>query len=151
MRMHRVVMLVLPCLAVGLASPPARADSAGVVRSATLSNTDGAVVYAHICQGCHMAQGQGASGAGRYPKLAGDPALASATYVAVTVLLGRHDMPAFGQPRQGKAEFWTVQISDAEIAGVVNFVRSHFGNHFRDTVTAAQIAALPHPEGGEEP
>ncbi|HWW31594.1 MAG TPA: hypothetical protein VNY80_16375, partial [Steroidobacteraceae bacterium] len=39
------------------------------------SNAGGADTYAHICQGCHMAEGQGAVGAGHYPKLAGDPAL----------------------------------------------------------------------------
>ena len=36
-------------------------------------------------------------------------------------------------------------LSDAQIADVVNYVRSHFGNTYKPQVTAKQIAALPHP------
>jgi len=27
----------------------------------------------------------------------------------------------------------------------VNYVRSHFGNHYKASVTSQQVAALPHP------
>jgi mono/diheme cytochrome c family protein len=122
------------------------ADDAGVKVNAALAGSSGAEVFSHICQGCHMPQAQGASGAGHYPKLAGDPALASRQYVAVTVLLGRHAMPAFGKPADPAFVFGEVHISDGEIADVVNYVRSHFGNHYKDKTTAAQVAALPHPD-----
>lgn len=126
----------------------AAAFSAG--SDATFTSTgdfkaDGAQVYSHICQGCHMAHGRGAVGAGYYPKLAGDRSLASWRYVALTVLDGRNGMPPFGLP---PAQAWvirTVHLSDAQVAGVVNYVRSHFGNHYSGEVTAAQVAALPHP------
>jgi hypothetical protein len=36
-------------------------------------------------------------------------------------------------------------LNDAQVASVVNYVRSHFGNKWQDTVTAAEVAALPHP------
>lgn len=89
---------------------------------------------------------QGAAGAGRYPKLAGDPALVSWQYVALTVLHGKNGMPAFGQRPTGEAlDFLLVPLSDAQVADVVNYVRSNFGNHYKGSVTAEQVAALPHP------
>jgi mono/diheme cytochrome c family protein len=39
---------------------------------------DGEVVYRTVCQDCHMAEAQGAVGAGTYPALANDPKLAAA-------------------------------------------------------------------------
>jgi mono/diheme cytochrome c family protein len=36
-------------------------------------------------------------------------------------------------------------LTDAQIADVVNYVRSHFENAYKSTVTAKQVAALPHP------
>jgi mono/diheme cytochrome c family protein len=93
-----------------------------------------------------MPGAQGAAGAGHYPKLAGDPALASWQYVALTVLHGRNGMPAFGQQPTGEAlDFLLVHLSDAQVADVVNYVRSNFGNHYKGSITAAQVAALPHP------
>lgn len=105
----------------------------------------GADIYAHICQGCHMPNGTGASGAGHYPPLAGDPALASWQYAAVTVLNGRKNMPAFGTwSKLGPFRF-TVHLSDAQVAEVVNYVRTHFGNRWSDRVDADQVKSLPHP------
>jgi mono/diheme cytochrome c family protein len=87
-----------------------------------------------------MAQGEGAVGAGHYPALAGDPALASWRYAALTVIGGRNGMPAFGLGAGDS--FLSAGLSDAQIAEVVNYVRSHFGNHYKEHVTAAQVAAL---------
>ena len=38
---------------------------------------DGEHLYRAICQGCHMADGKGAQGAGAYPALAANPRLAA--------------------------------------------------------------------------
>ena len=92
-----------------------------------------------------MPHGEGAIGAGHYPKLAGDAALASWRYVALTVLGGRHGMPAFGAAGGPGWDGPTVRLSDAQVAEVVNYVRSHFGNHWKPAVKADQVAALPHP------
>ena len=117
------------------------------VSSATDVGTDsGAQVYSHTCQGCHMSSGQGAVGAGHYPKLAGSPALVSWQYVALTVLGGKNGMPAFGLPADADT-YASVHLSDAQVADVVNFVRTHFGNKWKSTVTASQVASLPHPAG----
>jgi mono/diheme cytochrome c family protein len=37
-------------------------------------------------------------------------------------------------------------LSDAQIANVLNYVRTHFGNHFKDTITPANIAAARRPK-----
>jgi mono/diheme cytochrome c family protein len=127
------------------ASASTQADDSTFTPAAGLSTAGGADLYSHICQGCHMAHGEGAIGAGHYPKLSGDPALASWQYVALTILEGRNGMPAFGLPADEAREMRTVHLSDAQVADVVNYVRSHLGNTYEPNVTAAHVAALPHP------
>jgi len=95
------------------------------------AHQDGATLFRAICQGCHMADAKGAVGAGYYPALAGDQKLASATYPALVVLKGRHGMPPFGD-----------YLTDAQVAEVVNYVRSHFGNQYPDALTQAEVARL---------
>lgn len=103
----------------------------------------GAEVYRMICQGCHMPDGKGAIGAGAYPALAGDKALASAEFVAITVLAGRRNMPNFGGTFDFGAGFFVLpQLTDEQVAGVVNHVRTSFGNQFKGTISAAQVKAL---------
>jgi mono/diheme cytochrome c family protein len=142
------VQLVIALL-VSLGSLAAFADTPGVgIMSGSTTTTAGATgaeLYAHICQGCHMVQAQGATGAGKYPSLASNPALKSVDYVAVTVLLGKRGMPAFGKPADPSFNFGEVHISDADIAEVVNFVRSHFGNQYQDKIAASKIESMPHP------
>ena len=124
----------------------AHADDSSFTSTAGLTSTGGEEIYSQICQGCHMPQGQGAIGAGHYPKLAGNERLASWQYAALTVLGGRDGMPPFGLPADQVREIRTVHLSDAQIADVVNYVRSHFGNAYKDKVTAGQVAQLPHPD-----
>lgn len=93
--------------------------------------SDGAALYRAICQGCHMPDARGARGAGIYPALAANPKLASAAYPALTVLQGRRGMPAFGD-----------SLSDAQIAEVVNYVRSHFDNRYANALSAEEVARL---------
>jgi mono/diheme cytochrome c family protein len=129
----------------------ASADDSGFASTATLSNVSGEDIYSRICQGCHMPHGEGAIGAGHYPKLAGSVTLASWQFVALTVLGGRNGMPAFSSPAGLAWDGPMVHLSDAQIADVVNYVRTHFGNAYRDRVTAAQVAKLPHPGSGAAP
>jgi mono/diheme cytochrome c family protein len=131
-------------LTAGIAAT-AGADDSAFTSKAGVGRLSGAEIYGHICQGCHMPGGQGAVGAGHYPKLAGDPALVSWEYVALTVLHGKKGMPAFGLAKGQVLDFLAVQLSDAEVADVVNYVRSNFGNHYKGSITAGQVAALPHP------
>jgi len=123
----------------GAIDPPGPILDAG-----QLAQASGQQIFEHICQACHMPDARGATGAGQFPALAQDPRLASADYMVVTLLLGRRNMPSF-RPRpdlHGFEALTHTTLSDAEIARVVNYVRSHFGNHYRDTVSAADVAAL---------
>jgi mono/diheme cytochrome c family protein len=122
-----------------------RADSAGFSPSGTGAPLNGEQIYTQICQGCHMPGGQGAVGAGFYPKLAANPKFISWEFVALTVLNGRNGMPPFGLPQAANAQVRALQLSDAQVAEVVNYVRGHFDNRHKPTVTAQQVAALRHP------
>jgi len=139
---------LLVALGGGLLGGFVRAENANdpMLTPEALAKASGEEIYQHVCQGCHMPDGRGATGAGTYPALAGNAHLASAQFTAVTVALGRHNMPHFAaQPELGGFEaFVTLHLDDRQIAAVVNYVRSHFGNHYTDEVTPADIAAL-HP------
>jgi mono/diheme cytochrome c family protein len=137
--------LALLCL-IAASAGLARADEATFIALPDLQQASGAEIYSHICQGCHMPDAQGAVGAGHYPALAGNPRLASWQFVALTVVRGRSGMPPFGKPADPAFVFGEVHISDEEIADVVNYLRTHFGNHYKGAATAAEIAALPHPD-----
>jgi mono/diheme cytochrome c family protein len=127
---------------------PAFADSAGIRNDALLKTDSGARIYAHICQACHMPNGQGAVGAGRYPAFAHNPTTSSASYMALTILHGRRNMPAFAPKDPGDSESESfidpVWLTDQQIASVINYIRTHFGNDYKDAITAADVKAL-HP------
>jgi mono/diheme cytochrome c family protein len=107
--------------------------------------SDGKQIYERICQGCHMPDAKGATGAGKYPALAGDPALASRQFMALTLINGRRNMPAFGAKHAFGFGGPGASLTTAEIAAVINYVRSNFGNHFTDAITAEEVAALDQP------
>jgi mono/diheme cytochrome c family protein len=119
----------------------ARADSADNF-DAPFSMRDGREVYEHICRGCHMANAGGAVGAGRFPALTKNPALGSKQYMALTILMGKRNMPAFGARYAVGFGGPPVTLSEAQIAAVINYIRINFGNHYADPITAAQVGAL---------
>ena len=134
--------LALAFAAFALIDSAAQADSAGIFDPAILSTTEGRQIYEQICQGCHMPRGQGAVGAGHFPALAGNQTLASRQYAAVTILMGRRNMPAFGVKHAIGFGSPPATLTDAQIAAVINYVRTHFGNRYTDSITAAEVAAL---------
>ena len=87
-------------------------------------------LYRNICQGCHMPDAKGAVGAGAYPALAANPRLAVAIYPITVVLRGQRAMISLGE-----------SLDDAQVASVLNYVRTHFGNRYKDVVTPAAVAA----------
>lgn len=149
--MKNLCLMIAACLTGVVLTGPLRADDAGVVSTESVAHLNGEQIYAHICQGCHMPGGAGASGAGFYPKLSRDKKLTAWEFVAITVLNGRNAMPPFGVPKSGGGQFLSTQLSDAQVADVVNYVRSHFDNHYKSTVTAAQVQQLPHPASAAVP
>lgn len=96
--------------------------------------TTGEELFASACQACHMPDGKGAVGAGTYPSLAQDSNLAAGGYPVTVVVRGQRAMPPVG-----------AMMSDAQVAAVVNYVRTHFGNQYQDAVSADDVK-LVRPE-----
>ena len=92
------------------------------------SEQGGEALYANVCQACHMSHGEGAVGAGRYPALANNPMLEAAPYAIYVVLHGQKAMPPLGR-----------LMTDEQVAAVLNYIRTHFGNSYKDVVTAEQV------------
>ncbi len=109
----------------------ALADSAGATFSDgdNFSEKTGQELYANVCQACHMDQGQGAVGAGKYPALAKNANLEAGGYPVYVILHGLKGMPPVGS-----------MMSDEQVAAVVNYVRTNFGNDYKDAVTTEDVA-----------
>jgi len=91
----------------------------------------GESLFKSVCQACHMPNGEGATGAGSYPSLVSDPAFGDHGYPAYVVVFGKRAMPPFGD-----------MMSNDQVAAVVNYLRTHFGNNYLDEVTAEEIQAI---------
>jgi mono/diheme cytochrome c family protein len=125
------MVLLLGSLTLTLLIAPALAQSPPTFSSGrTFTEQGGEALYTRVCQGCHMQDGRGAQGAGNYPALANNEKLAASGYPLTVVLNGLHGMPPVG-----------AMMSDQQVADVVNYVRSHFGNSFTDEVKAADVKA----------
>ncbi|MFT3780024.1 MAG: cytochrome c [Ottowia sp.] len=112
--------------------PQAAAFSAS---NARFTQQGGETLYRSICQGCHMPGGEGAySGAGFFPDLRKNTRLAAAPYGALVVLNGLHGMPPFGA--------W---LDDQQVADVVNYIRTAFGNQYSDALSPQAVAGLRTP------
>ena len=133
MRIQIVALLVLAAAPPALFPAWAQAPDGRFGDPARFVPQSGEGLYADLCQSCHMPDGVGAVGAGAYPALAANPKLASAGYALTMVIRGQKGMPPFGG-----------LLTDEQAAAVVNYVRSHFGNHLTDEVTAVDAKAVRH-------
>jgi mono/diheme cytochrome c family protein len=122
--------LALAALAAALATVPSAAPGQDFF-TGNFPQQSGEGLYKGVCQGCHMPDAQGAVGAGAYPALAKDPRLQTPAYPALVVINGQKAMPQFGDA-----------LNDDQVANVVNYIRSSFGNHYADKITPAQVKAL---------
>jgi len=91
--------------------------------------TMGASVYAQNCQSCHGANGSGVPGA--FPSLAGDPVVNGSDADAhVRIILHGLSGKAIGGSRfAAQMPPFASQLTDEEIAAVVNHERTSWGNH----------------------
>ncbi len=131
LKLHRSAagVILSALFAIGTSATAATAQDAGFLSTTTrYPEQSGEALYHAICQGCHMADARGASGAGSYPALAHDAKLEAAGYAVLIVVQGQRAMPPFGYA-----------LSDEQIAAVVNYVRTHFGNTYKDEVMPADV------------
>jgi mono/diheme cytochrome c family protein len=145
-RLRKSLAGLSTCIALTLTLLPiygVQADSLPLSRKPTTVNvlppepvnrftaTDGGQLFASICQGCHMPDAKGAKGAGMFPALANNPKLTSAAYPQFVVLNGLRGMPSFAH-----------DLNDVQIAAVVNYVITHFGNHAKPLTTPESVKAV---------
>jgi mono/diheme cytochrome c family protein len=126
--------VALAVLSLQLIWPALGADDSPPLKSRTFSSgyrfveMSGEELYVNVCRGCHMVDAMGASGAGNYPSLVADRNLQASGYAIDLILNGRRAMPPLGE-----------MMSDDQIAAVVNYLRTHFGNSYQDAVTAKDV------------
>jgi mono/diheme cytochrome c family protein len=132
--MRQAAVVALAALSLQLIWPALGADDSLAPKSHTFSSgyrfveMSGEELYVNVCRGCHMVDAMGASGAGSYPSLVANRNLEASGYAIDLVLNGRRAMPPFGE-----------MMSDDQIAAVVNYLRTHFGNSYQDAVTARDV------------
>jgi mono/diheme cytochrome c family protein len=129
------VLLTLAGAAPALSAPAPGAsgggDNPGTVGVKAPVPVTGQQVYQAVCQACHMADAKGGTGAGTIPALAGNPKLLVAAYPITLVLRGRGAMPWFND-----------SLTPDQIAGVVGYIRTNFGNNYPAPVTAADVVRM---------
>jgi mono/diheme cytochrome c family protein len=119
-------------LTLALSSFAAHAQSAAHFSPAfRFTEQSGEQLFANVCQGCHMPDAKGAAGAGIYPSLAANKNLEAGGYPVYVVVRGQRAMPAFA-----------AMMSDDQVAAVVNYLRTHFGNDYKDAVTAEDVKVV---------
>jgi mono/diheme cytochrome c family protein len=122
-------------MGMSLVSSTVHADEETLSRSRTPLSTGfrfteqtGEQLFASSCQGCHMPDGTGATGAGTYPSLSKDSNLEASGYPVYVIVRGQKAMPPIG-----------MMMNDDQVAAVVNYLRTHFGNQYTDAVTAEDV------------
>jgi mono/diheme cytochrome c family protein len=110
------------------ATPADEAPRPSVSTGFRFTETTGEDLFTSVCQGCHMPDGNGAAGAGTYPSLARDKNLEAKGYPVTIVVRGQRAMPPVGD-----------LMSDDQVAAVVNYIRTHFGNQYQDAVSAEDV------------
>ncbi len=133
--MRFVVLRAVALVVSAAAGAPALADeapakNAGMSQGWEFSEQGGADLYSHVCAACHQPDAKGAVGAGAYPPLADDKDLDSADFMLSVLLGGLKGMPPVGD-----------MMTDAQVADVVTYVRTHFGNSDSEAVSATDVSA----------
>lgn len=126
--MGRKLLIALAALAL---ATPALADEPGPGGTKPPMPKTGEEVYKVYCQGCHMPGGVGAEGAARFPALAKNERLGTTAYAAYIVANGKGGMPWFKDT-----------LSKEQAREVIAYLRTHFGNAYKDPVTAEDVAAF---------
>jgi cytochrome c oxidase cbb3-type subunit 2 len=99
----------------------------------------GAALYTANCSACHQASGEGLPGA--FPSLKDDAVVNKddATKHIDVVLNGLHDARVSGVVYGGAMPPFAATLSDTDIADLIDYERSSWGNHGKP-ITAAQVS-----------
>jgi mono/diheme cytochrome c family protein len=113
-------------------------QQAGTSQETAAGNDRGAAVYRQICASCHQPTGKGIPGV--YPPLAGSEFLQGDPTIPIRIVLhgfqGRIERN--GKVYNGVMAAWGTVLSDEDIAAVLTYARSSWGNT-APPVTAEQV------------
>jgi mono/diheme cytochrome c family protein len=121
------------------ASPSAAAmKSKGTMASATKGN--GATIYNANCASCHQMNGKGS--AGSFPPLAGNSTVTGPADKVIHIVKNglTGSIKVNGTTYNGMMPAWKSSLSNADIAAVITYIRSSWGNH-ASAVTEKQVLA----------
>ncbi|MGO4809490.1 cytochrome c [Cupriavidus sp. 2MCAB6] len=110
-------------------------------KAASGGAADGAAVFASRCAACHQATGQGLPGV--FPPLAASEWVQGKAETAVAIVLHgiTGQLTVKGSAFNGAMPPFGTQLSDAEIAAVLSYARSQWGNA-APSVTADLVAQV---------
>jgi mono/diheme cytochrome c family protein len=96
--------------------------------------------YGQICASCHQATGEGV--AGNFPPLKGSPWATGDVRVPISIVLHglQGEVAVNGTTYNGAMQPWSM-LSDDDVANVLTYVRSAWGNT-ASAVTAAEVKAI---------
>ncbi len=111
------------------------------LRNGTVEGNSGAMVYLNNCNACHRSDGTGADKT--FPALAGNSVVnAKDPTSLIRLVLAGSAMPSTTQaPSPIAMPDFGWRLSDADVASVLSFARSSWGNQ-GEAVTAAQVAKV---------
>ncbi|MEJ2683335.1 MAG: cytochrome c [Candidatus Sulfobium sp.] len=131
-----ISVLVLAVFGVGQWDPgsqspgiPAVATAGAQSKAGGPSEVLGAKIYGEKCSGCHGSKGKGIPNL--FPPLAGDPVITAEDplYAIRAVLFGLHGSIIGGISYRESMPPWAGQLSDDEVAAVINHARTSWGNN----------------------
>ncbi|HKJ34714.1 MAG TPA: cbb3-type cytochrome c oxidase subunit II [Balneolaceae bacterium] len=113
----------------------------GQQAAASGSKLNGKNIFVQNCAACHQQNGKGVPGA--FPPLAGDPVVNNIdpTEHIETVLYGKSSKTIGGVKYSAQMPPLGESMSNAEVAAVINYERTHFGNHGK-TITPQDVAKI---------
>ena len=120
-------------------APPESAAAAPAAVAAAPAAADGRAVFMRTCVTCHQQTGAGIQGS--FPPLVENPVVTGDKARLIRLVLHGLSGPVVvkGQPYNNVMPPWR-SLSDAEMAAVLTYVRSNFGNA-ANAVTPAEVAA----------
>ena len=123
------------------AKPAAATGAATTAAAAKEQLPDGKQVFSTTCAACHQASGEGVPGV--YPPLAGSEWVTGDEAKVVRILLHGVTGPieVAGETFNSMMPPWGATLKDADIAAVLTYARSTWGNK-GTPITAAKVAAI---------
>ena len=122
-------------------SEAAEATASAAAGQSGAAENPGGKLYAQNCASCHQPNGQGELG--RFPPLAANPTVTGDPSVVIHIvkygLNGKVSIK--GTDYNGMMPAWEQSLSDADIASIVTYVRSAWGNQ-ASAVTQAEVTAV---------